>query len=280
MVGGLSAGEKHFIRGGIDQNLRCDGRQRLHFRPIAIETGVIPQATGSARVRLGATDVIASVKAELGRPSSLEPDKGKVAIFVDCSSTAGPVFEGKGGEQLSSELSHALQKCLFGGRNHAGAGMDRSALIIVEGKLCWDLYVDGLVISSDGNILDALSAAIKVALSNTSVPKVNVIRDASTDEEPEVDIVDDEVLQLDASDVPVIITLTKVGRHYIVDATSEEESQMNSAVSISLNRHGQICGMIKRGGVGLDPSVILDMVSVAKQVSKHFIHVLDSDAAV
>jgi hypothetical protein len=32
----------------------------------------------------------------------------------------------------------------------------------VEGKVCWDLYIDGLVVSSDGNKLDALATAIKV----------------------------------------------------------------------------------------------------------------------
>lgn len=91
------------------------------------------QANGSARVRIGTTEVIASVKvlfclakhtllpsyfkisfiefffphhfkfqilcfsvyvqAELGRPSALHPDKGKVAIFVDCSPVAEPTFE-------------------------------------------------------------------------------------------------------------------------------------------------------------------------------------------
>lgn len=44
----------------------------------------------------------------------------------------------------------------------AGAGIDLSSLSIVEGKVCWDLYIDGLVVSSDGNVLDALGAAIKV----------------------------------------------------------------------------------------------------------------------
>lgn len=43
-----------------------------------------------------------------------------------------------------------------------GAGIDLSSLSIVEGKVCWDLYIDGLVVSSDGNLLDALGAAIKV----------------------------------------------------------------------------------------------------------------------
>lgn len=71
----------------------------------------------------------------------------------------------------------------------------------------------------------------------------------------------------------------QVGRHYIVDATSEEESQMSSALSVSVNRHGQICGMTKRGGAGVDPIVILDMISVAKAVSQQFISVLDSEIA-
>ncbi|RZR91497.1 hypothetical protein BHM03_00019608 [Ensete ventricosum] len=121
-------GEKHFIRGGIAQDLRTDGRQRLHYRPISVETGVIPQV-------------------------------------------------------------------------------------------------------KNGNLLDALAAAIKV------------------------------------------------GRHYIVDATSEEESQMSSAVSISVNQHGHICGLTKRGGAGLDPSVILDMISVAKHVGEQLMSILDSEIA-
>ncbi|XP_040374797.1 exosome complex component RRP42 isoform X3 [Rosa chinensis] len=228
---GLSIGEKYFIQGGIAQDLRTDGRKRLSPRPIFVETGNISQSNGSARVRIGATEVIASVKAELGRPSALHPDKGKVSINVDCSPTAAPMFEGRGGEELSSELSVALQRCLLGGKSGSGAGIDLSSLAIVEGKICWDLYIEGLVVSSDGNLLDALGAAIKV------------------------------------------------GRHYIVDATSEEESQMSLAVSISVNRQGNICGLTKRGGAGLDPSVILDMISVALSVSERLINTLDSQRA-
>ncbi|VAI88098.1 hypothetical protein VPH35_129618 [Triticum aestivum] len=261
---GLSEGEKHFIRGGIAQDLRADGRTRLQFRALTVETGIIPQANGSARVRMGATEVIASVKAELGKPTILHPDKGKVSIYVDCSPTAAPMFEGRGSEELSAELSVALQRCLLGGKS---------------GAACWDLYIDGLVVSSDGNLLDALAAAIKVALSDTGIPKVNVSLNNETDGEPEVDISDEEFLQFDTSGVPVIITLTKVGKHYIVDATSEEESQMSSAVSVSVNSHGQICGLTKRGGAGLDPSVIFDMISVAKNVSQRFYTLLESAIA-
>uniref|UniRef100_A0A803L3C9 Ribosomal RNA-processing protein 42 n=1 Tax=Chenopodium quinoa TaxID=63459 RepID=A0A803L3C9_CHEQI len=211
----LSFGEKNFIRGGIAQNLRCDGRKRLSYRPIFVDTGVIPQANDSARVRIGGTDVIASVKAELGRPNSSQPNKGKISIHIDCSATAAPIF----------------QRCLLGGKSGAGAGIDLSSLSIVEGKVCWDLYIDGLVVSSDGNMLDTLGAAIKV------------------------------------------------GKHYIVDATEEEESQMSSAMSVSINRKGVICGLSKREGAGVDPSIVLDMISVAKHVSKNFINKLDSEIA-
>ncbi|KAL0456120.1 UNVERIFIED_CONTAM: Exosome complex component RRP42 [Sesamum latifolium] len=276
---GLSLGEQNFIKGGIAQDLRTDGRKRLAYRPIFVETGVIPQASGSARVKLGATDVIASVKAELGKPNPSHPNKGKVSIYVDCSPTAEPTFEGRGGDELSTELSSALQRCLLGGKSGAGAGIDLSSLSIVEGKVCWDLYIDGLVVSSDGNVLDALGAAIKAALSNTVIPKVQVAANASSDEQPEVDVSDEEFLQFDTSAVPVIITLTKVGKHYIVDATTEEESQMSSAVSVSINRQGRICGLTKRGGAGLDPSIILDMISVAKHVSEQLINKLDSEIA-
>ncbi|KAG8657910.1 exosome complex component RRP42 [Manihot esculenta] len=274
---GLSVGEKYFIQGGINQNLRSDGRKRDTYRPIFVETGVIPQANGSARVRIGTTEVIASVKAELGRPSALHPDKGKVAIFVDCSPVAEPTFEGRGGEDLSTELSVALQHCLLGGKSGAGAGIDPSSLVVAEGKVCWDLYIDGLIVSSDGNLLDALGAAIKAALSNTGIPRVHVTAAASGDEQPEVDISDEEFLQFDTSEVPVIVTLTKVGRHYIVDATSEEESQMSSAISFSINRKGHICGLTKRGGSGIDPSVISDMISVAQHISEQLITKLESE---
>lgn len=51
---------------------------------------------------------------------------------------------------------------------------------------------------------------------------------------------------------------------------------MSSALSVSVDRHGHICGLTKRGGAGLDPSVVLDMISVAKHVSEQLIAQLDS----
>jgi hypothetical protein len=55
-----------------------------------------------------------------------------------------------------------------------------------------------------------ISAHMQVALSDTGIPKVNVSASAVSDDEPEVDVSDEEFLQFDTSSVPVIITLTKV----------------------------------------------------------------------
>lgn len=47
-------------------------------------------------------------------------------------------------------------------------------------------------------------------MSNTGIPKVNVDLGASPDDQPEVDVSDEEFLQFDTSGVPVVVTLTKV----------------------------------------------------------------------
>ncbi|KAM7503731.1 hypothetical protein LguiB_002635 [Lonicera macranthoides] len=68
---------------------------------------------------------------------------------------------------------------------------------VTQGKICCDLYINDLVISVDGNLLNSLAVGIKI------------------------------------------------GRHYIVDAISVEESQMSSALYVSVNRHRRICRMTK-----------------------------------
>jgi hypothetical protein len=55
-----------------------------------------------------------------------------------------------------------------------------------------------------------ISAHMQVALSDTGIPKANVSSSAVSDDEPEVDVSDEEFLQFDTSSAPVIITLTKV----------------------------------------------------------------------
>lgn len=61
----LSAAERDYIAQGFEQNIRSDGRQREDYRPIEVQLGLIAQASGSARLKLGNTDVIVGVKVHL-----------------------------------------------------------------------------------------------------------------------------------------------------------------------------------------------------------------------
>ena len=57
-----SAGEVTYCQLSIENNVRLDGRQCLDMRPVELELGVIAQAAGSARLHMGATDVVVGVK--------------------------------------------------------------------------------------------------------------------------------------------------------------------------------------------------------------------------
>lgn len=58
----LSDAEVLYIAQGIEQGVRTDGRGCSDYRPLEFELGVIPQASGSARLHLGTTDVLVGVK--------------------------------------------------------------------------------------------------------------------------------------------------------------------------------------------------------------------------
>jgi hypothetical protein len=76
----LSQAERHYITEGVHSDLRADGRGRLDCRALVLETGIISQASGSARVRLGdGTDILVGVKVEIDQ---VEPDANNVGKIV------------------------------------------------------------------------------------------------------------------------------------------------------------------------------------------------------
>lgn len=79
----ISDGERAFIIECASLGYRLDGRSNQISRRAEIQCDVIPQASGSARVRLGATDVFVGIKVELGEPPNDAPDCGRIEFFVD-----------------------------------------------------------------------------------------------------------------------------------------------------------------------------------------------------
>lgn len=136
----LSEAEKVFILHGVQENLRNDGRTRRDYRPMELETGLVSNANGSARVRLANSDILASVKCEIDQPHANRPEEGKLEFFIDCSANATPEFEGRGGEELAMEISNTLQKT-YSSPN----AFDLKNLCILLKEQCWKLYIDILV---------------------------------------------------------------------------------------------------------------------------------------
>jgi len=88
----LSPAERDFIVTGLAQTppSRLDGRDLLTPRPISISYAEAPQASGSSRVLIGGTQVVAGIRLEVGDvdPSASKGKEGwrgrvEVDVCVD-----------------------------------------------------------------------------------------------------------------------------------------------------------------------------------------------------
>uniref|UniRef100_A0AAY4BRY7 Exosome component 7 n=1 Tax=Denticeps clupeoides TaxID=299321 RepID=A0AAY4BRY7_9TELE len=253
----VSEAEKVYILHGVRDDLRVDGRGCEDYRHMDIETDVVSNTDGSAKVSLGYSDVLVGVKAEVGKPRPALPDQGYLEFFVDCSANATPEFEGRGGEELGLELSNTLYK-VFSNKQ----SVDLHSLCISPGEHCWVLYVDVLLLQCDGNLFDAISIAIKAALFNTRIPKVHL----SEDEEggKEIELSDDpyDCVRLNVENVPCIVTLCKIGHRHVVDATLQEKACSVASLLIATTHRGTVTCVRKFGGGSLDPESIFEMIEV------------------
>lgn len=215
----LSSTEKVFIVHGVQEDFRSDGRSNIDYRPMELETDVVSHASGSARLRLANTDILVGIKTEIDTPKPDKPDMGKIEFFVDCSANATPEFEGRGGENLASSISNTMQRAY-----HSSQAFDLKQLCIVEGKQCWKLYVDILILECGGNLFDAVSLATKAALFNTRIPLVKaLLMDGGN---VDLQLSDDpyDFKFLDVGSAPLLVTLCKIGEKCVVDPSAEEES--------------------------------------------------------
>lgn len=259
----LSKAEKTFIIHGVQDNVRADGRKCEDYRRMELETKLVSNAAGSARLRLANTDILVGVKAEIGEPKPGRPDEGFIEFFVDCSANAAPEFEGRGGEDLATVISATLSRAY----SHPRC-LDLTTLGIIKGQKCWVIYIDILILECGGNLLDAVSIAVKAALYNTEVPTLRV----TSNEQGGADIdVSDDVFdchRLNASLMPCIVTISKIGFCHVVDATMEEETCTLARLQLGVTSDGTITVMKKDGAGSLDPDSITDMIETGRHVGQ------------
>ncbi len=236
----------------LEQGKRTDGRALDEPRDVSIEVNAIPKANGSARVRLGETEVICGVKIQPDRPF---PDMGDKGIFI-CTAELLPlshptVETGPPGPDVI-ELARVVDRGIR--ESHM---VDLSQLVIAKDKSVVGVFADNVVVDYDGNLFDACSYAAAAALLSSKSPKWNMVDDVPTQ-------VEGEDMAVPITTIPVSVTMGKIGNHIIVDPNGDEWASMDARVTITSDSDGNICALQKGGSDGftLDEIVKCGEISV------------------
>ncbi|KAI8323824.1 ribosomal protein S5 domain 2-like protein [Martensiomyces pterosporus] len=271
----LSPAEQDYITRGVEKDLRADGRGNLDRREVALRVGMISQANGSARCRIGnlgvGTDVLVGIKAEVNTWAPGDPeDAGTIECSVECSPSAAQAFEGRGAEEINVELTQLLDRIFNGPQS----GVDMKKLCIIPKQAYWVLHIDALVLDVKGSIADTLVWATRAALLSTKLPRVVVetITDENGEMQAEFDVVDDPedmTLLEGAENLPIAVTFNQIGKRYVVDASDQEEAITQAKLTVAVSPKKEVCA-IQKGGVlrGFPPSLLTEILQTAQRVAK------------
>lgn len=235
---------------------RTDGREPTEYRDIKIEPGVIERAEGSARVRLGKTEVIVGVKISTGTPFQDVPDRGVLTVNAELVPLASPDFEpGPPGED-AVELARVVDRGI-----RESKAIDLEKLCVESGKLVFVVFIDLYVLNHDGNLIDASAIAALAALMNTKMFKYEVV-DGEIVKKP-------GYTPLPMINYPIAVTFAKIGDKILLDTGLDEEQVMDARLTMTLDKDGNICAIQKGGGSGyFTKEEILDATKTALKKTK------------
>ncbi|RLI22698.1 RNA-binding protein [Candidatus Bathyarchaeota archaeon] len=234
---------------------RIDGRGLTDYREIQIETGLIERAEGSARVRLGKTEVLTGIKIEIGEPFSDVPNEGVLTVNAELVPLASPTFEPGPPDENAIELARVVDR---GIRESKAIALEE--LCLIPGKKVFIVFVDIYVLNHDGNLIDASALAALAALMNTKVFNYEI-------ENGEVKI-KSGYKQLPIRNYPVAVTFAKINNQLVVDPWLEEENVMDARLTITFEKDGKICAIQKGGSGCFTTKQILEAVKIASEKSK------------
>ena len=218
--------KRDFLAKLAENGKRADGRKFDEFRNIEIEPGVISKAEGSARVKIGNTQVIAGIKMDIGEPYPDTPDSGVMTTAAELIPLASPDFEAGPPRENAIELARVVDR-----------GIRESELIEVD-KLCveagekvWIVFIDIHILDFDGNLFDAASLASLAALLTTKVPAERF------------ELGKDYPLPL--KEPPVSCTSVKYNGVVVMDPSLDVEEIAEARLTVATDKNGDIRAMQK-----------------------------------
>lgn len=246
----------------LKQGRRIDGRALDEQRPLSIETGIIPKANGSARVRLGNTEVITGVKIQPDKPFPDLGDKGILICTAEILPLADPYVEPGPPTEDVIELARVVDRGI-----RETEMIDLHQLVLIENKSVIGFFIDSSVIDTDGNLFDACSCASVAGILSCSVPKYEIKEEAPV-------LVEGVTSKPPVKTIPISVTMARIGDYLIVDPTKEEEVCMDARITITTNSDGNICALQKGGSDGFTVEQLIHCsetaLSVAAKIRKRF----------
>ncbi|MBX4196627.1 exosome complex protein Rrp42 [Candidatus Pacearchaeota archaeon] len=204
---------------------RFDGRGLLDHRHVEISYNVSNKAEGSARVKVGKTEVIAGVKMVPGTPYPDSMEKGNLIVSGDLLPLASPRFESGPPGFEAIELPRLMDRAI-----RESGMIDLKKLVIEEGKKVWNVYIDVYPLNDDGSLIDAASLACIAALRSAKVPALNKEGNVDYDEKST------KHMPLAEGVNPISFSFFKLGSSLILDPTREEEEACEARVTWGISK--------------------------------------------
>lgn len=246
---------KQHIIALLKEGKRLDGRKLLDYRkPVNVEYGFTKTAEGSARITIGDTEVLAGVKMEVGTPYPDREDEGTIICGAELLPLSSPEFESGPPGIQAIELARVVDRGIRESKT-----IDFKSLCVKKGEKVWLILIDVVTLNDSGNLFDAASLAAYAALQNTVFPKFDGEK---------VDYKEKSNKKLELNNVPLSVTVCKIGDYFIVDPISDEEKVIDARLTVVTIEDGTLCAMQKGGEVPLTEDDITKMVEIGTQKGK------------
>ena len=247
---------KPYLAALLQKGMREDGRGLLDYRDVDVEINPIARACGSARVKLGETEVLVGVKMDVDVPFPDSPDEGILIVNAELAPLSNPEFEPGPPSPAAIELARVVDR----GVRESGA-VDFSKLCIKPKEKVWVLFIDVYPINDNGNLFDAAALGAIAALKNAVIPKYD---------EKEERVLYEEFTKekLPMKQLPILTTFAKLSGAIFVDVTKREENVADARLSIATLENETISAMQKGGTGTFTEDEILQIYDYAVETGK------------
>ncbi|MDO8623602.1 MAG: exosome complex protein Rrp42 [archaeon] len=245
---------KNRIAEYLEQGKRFDGRKADEYREITVETGISKNAEGSARVRIGNTEVLVGVKMDTGTPYTDSPDKGNMMVTAELIPLSSERFEYGPPSIDAIELGRIVDRGV-----RESKLIEFEKLCIKEGEKVWTIFIDIYSMNDDGNLLDAASIGAVAALRMAKMPKYN-----EETEKVEYGEFTNKNIPLKKL-TPIACTIYKIDGKLIVDPTREEEDASEGSITITFSEENRINAAQKSGAKEFTLKEINEAIDISRK---------------